>query len=113
MGEVAAAQVVVSDRLKHFVGRIAPDLTKQEADRNRLPVLLVVQCYLALMVMDLGRTSSALGRVMGRMPFSNSALALSAITSVDREIVRSNEPNAAREDGMPSPPLLPFPWSRL
>ena len=113
MGEVVAAQVVVSDRLKHLIGCVTPDLTKQGADQNRFPVLLVFQCYLALMVMDLGRTSSALGRVMGRMPFSNSALALSAVTSVGRELCVQTNPNAARADGTPSPSLLPFPWSRL
>ena len=69
MGEVAAAQVVVSDRLKHLIGCVTLDLTKQGADRNRFPVLLVVQCYLTLMVMDLGRTSFALGSVMVRMQF--------------------------------------------
>jgi hypothetical protein len=48
--------------------------------------------YFALTVMVFERTSSALGRVMVRIPFSNSALALSATTAVGRIMLRSKAP---------------------
>ncbi len=48
--------------------------------------------YFALTVIVFGRTSSALGRVMVKMPFSNSALALSATTAVGRMMLRSKAP---------------------
>jgi hypothetical protein len=49
-------------------------------------------CYFALIMMDFGLTSSAIGIVMVRMPFSKSALALSALTSVGKRSERSKEP---------------------
>src|SRR5687768_10961975 len=48
--------------------------------------------YFALMVIVLGLTSSAFGRVMVSMPFSNSAFALSETTFVGKATERWNEP---------------------
>lgn len=52
----------------------------------------LLENYFALTVMVRGLTSSALGSVMVRTPFSNSALALSATISVGRLTVRSKAP---------------------
>jgi hypothetical protein len=49
--------------------------------------------HLALRVMVFGLSSSALGSVKVRMPFSKSALALSVTTTVGRGRVREKLPN--------------------
>ena len=48
--------------------------------------------YLDLMLIVFGLTVSALGRLMVRIPFSKSALALSVCTSVGSMIECSKEP---------------------
>ena len=50
------------------------------------------KAYLAFTVIVLGLTSSAFGRVMINTPASNSAFALSGITIVGREMLRSKIP---------------------
>jgi len=52
-----------------------------------------IWAYFALTEIILGLTSSDFGSVMVKMPFSNSAFALSEITPTGSAIERSNEPN--------------------
>lgn len=64
----------------------------EQSPGGRVYLYTCVPVYLAFTVIILGLTSSAFGRLMVRMPFSNSALALSPTTMVGRAKARSKAP---------------------